>query len=248
VRPACLLDQVLQPGSLRAEFQPVLDVTAAGYACRYWEGLVRGPRGSNLERPDVLFGYARRKRAERAVDQASLRTVLFAARELKGSVGVNVHAATLAADLELVPFIGDALSVSGIAPERVVIEIVEHGQPWDRKAMQLNLDGLRAIGMRVALDDFGTGEANHRMLLECRPDLLKVDRYFVHGCHADPRRQAVVEGVAELAHRLGAEVVAEGVEDPADLDRLRGAGFRLAQGNLLCPPTPPERLLTLNCA
>jgi EAL domain-containing protein (putative c-di-GMP-specific phosphodiesterase class I) len=209
---------------------------------------VRGPRGSNVERPDVLFGYARRKRAELEVDRASLRTVLGAARELEGSVGVNIHAATLSADLELAPFIGDVLCATGIAPERVVLEVVEHGQPRDARTLQLNLDGLRRIGVRVALDDFGTGEANYKMLLECRPHFLKIDRYFIHGCHADPARQAVVDGLVATARRLGAEVVAEGVESLADLEHLRRAGIRLAQGHLLCRPAPPEQLRGRKCA
>jgi EAL domain-containing protein (putative c-di-GMP-specific phosphodiesterase class I) len=243
-----LIDEILRPGSLRAEFQPVLEIASPGLACRYWEGLVRGPRGSNVERPDVLFGYARRKRAELEVDRASLRTVLGAARELEGSVGVNIHAATLSADLELAPFIGDVLCATGIAPERVVLEVVEHGQPRDARTLQLNLDGLRRIGVRVALDDFGTGEANYKMLLECRPHFLKIDRYFIHGCHADPARQAVVDGLVATARRLGAEVVAEGVESLADLEHLRRAGIRLAQGHLLCRPAPPEQLRGRKCA
>jgi EAL domain-containing protein (putative c-di-GMP-specific phosphodiesterase class I) len=243
-----LIDEILRPGALRAEFQPVVEITNSVLACRYWEGLVRGPRGTNVERPDVLFGYARRKRAELEVDRASLETVLSAARELHGSVGVNIHAATLSADLELAPFVGDVLSATGIAPERVVLEVVEHGQPRDMKTLQLNLDGLRRIGMRVALDDFGTGEANYRMLLECRPDFLKIDRYFIHGCHADPARQAVVDGLVATTRRLGAEVVAEGLEDPADLAHLRQAGIRLAQGHLLCRPAPPEHFRGRKCA
>jgi len=170
MRSAALLDVILRPGSLHAHFQPVVDLAAPHSPPCYWEGLIRGPRGTNVERPDVLFGYARRKRAEVEVDRASLRTVLTAARALPGvTIGVNVHAATLAADLELVPFVGEVLTETGIAPDSVVLELVEHGQAWDLRALRLNLEGLRDIGMRLALDDFGVGQANHLMLLECRP-------------------------------------------------------------------------------
>jgi EAL domain-containing protein (putative c-di-GMP-specific phosphodiesterase class I) len=248
MRP-CLLDAILQPGSLRAEFQPVVELTSSEAPPCYWEGLIRGPVGTNVERPDVLFGYARRKRAEVEVDRASLRTVLDAARLIPGvAIGVNIHAATLAADLELLPFLGDVLSATGVAPHSVVLELVEHGQPWDLRTLRLNLEGLRQIGLRVALDDFGIGQANHMMLIECRPEFLKIDRYFVHGCHADPRRQAVVEMIAGSAARLGAEIIAEGIEDPADLEQVRAAGIRLAQGHLLGRPAPAGSWRHLPCA
>jgi len=234
-----LLQLLLQPGSLRADFQPVYQVGESGPHVHYLEGLLRGPAGTSVERPEVLFGYARRKRAEVVMDRASLGTVLEAARGFRDvSVGVNVHATTLAADLQFVPFLEDTLARTGIEAARLVLEVVEHGHVWDRRALRFNLDGLRRLGVRLALDDFGTGEANHLMLLECRPDYLKIDRYFVHGCHTDPCRQAVLDTLAGLARRVGGRVVAEGLEVPGELERVRAAGIELAQGFLLGRPQP----------
>lgn len=234
-----LLDVILHPGALRAEFQPVVETDVTGAPTHYFEGLIRGPQGTNVERPEVLFGYARRKHAEAEVDRAALQTVLRHATGLPpGSVGVNVHARTLATDLDFLPFLSDALMETGLAPERLVLELVEHGHPWDWSALKLNLDGLRSIGVRVAIDDFGTGQANYMMLMECRPDYLKVERHFVHGCHADERRQAFLESLASLGWRIGARVVAEGVEETVDLARVRAAGIGLAQGHLLGRPAP----------
>ncbi len=235
----CLLDRLLEPGSLRAEFQPVIDLGLPAAGIHYLEGLVRGPAGSNVERPAVLFSYARRKRAEVEVDRASLVTVLGAARAIHGvSIGVNVHAATLSTDLDFVPFLGDLLAETAIAPERVVLELVEHGEPFDQDTLRLNLEGLRSIGLRLALDDFGTGQANCKMLLECRPHYVKIDRYFVHGCHGDPRRQAFIESLSALARRVGARALAEGVEASDDLELVRSAGIELAQGYLFARPAP----------
>jgi EAL domain-containing protein (putative c-di-GMP-specific phosphodiesterase class I) len=173
------------------------------------------------------------------VDRASLSTVLAAARGLSGvSVGVNVHAATLSADLDFVPFLGDLLAQTQIAPERVVLEIVEHGQPYDHDILRLNLEGLRSIGLRLALDDFGTGQANCMMLLECRPHYLKIDRYFVNGCHEDPMKQALLASLAGLARSVGARALAEGVEADDDLALVRSAGIGLAQGYFFARPAP----------
>jgi EAL domain-containing protein (putative c-di-GMP-specific phosphodiesterase class I) len=244
-----LLDVLLEPGALRAEFQPVYHVAGRVAPVHYMEGLLRGPRGTNVERPEVLFSYARRKRAEAEVDRASLRTVLHEARALgESAVGVNIHAATIAVDFDFLDFLAGVLRETGIPAQRLVLEIVEHGHVWDRRALHANLEGLRRAGVRLALDDFGIGEANYLAVLECRPDYLKVDRYFVHGCHGDARRQAVLDSLAALAECVGSRVVAEGVEDPADLERVRGAGIELAQGFLLGRPGPAAGWPRRRCA
>jgi EAL domain-containing protein (putative c-di-GMP-specific phosphodiesterase class I) len=238
MRAACWLDRLLQPGCLSAQFQPVFRA-GEDWAIHYFEGLVRGPRGTNLENPEVLFGYARRKRAEAEVDRAALRALLGEARGLPDSaIGVNVHSSTIAVDLDFVPFLRDLLDEFAIRPERVVVELVEHGEPWNADALRLGLKGLQALGLRIAVDDFGTDQANYKMVLDCRPDYVKIERYFVDGCHADPSRGIFLESIATLARRLGARVVAEGVERRADLERARAAGIDFVQGFLLGRPAP----------
>jgi EAL domain-containing protein (putative c-di-GMP-specific phosphodiesterase class I) len=173
------------------------------------------------------------------VDRACIQALLTAARKLPGvSIGINIQAATLATDLELLTFLGDLLTEMGIAPNRLVVEIVERGRDWGQRTFLLNLDGLRGIGVRVALDGFGTGQANYRLLLDSRPDYLKIDRSFAHGCYDDPRCRALLDSLARLAGRIGCRVVAEGIEDPADLEAVREAGIELVQGYLWGTPAP----------
>jgi len=81
------------------------------------------------------------------------------------------------------------------------------------------------------------------MILECRPDYLKVDRHFVDGCHRDFHRRAVLASVAQLARPFGARVVAEGVEEVEDLAALRRLGINLVQGYLLARPLPVAETL-----
>ena len=64
--------------------------------------------------------------------------------------------------------------------------------------------------MRIALDDVGLGHSNFQMMVDAKPDYFKLDRYFVHGCHRDKYRRAVVASVAKLAEELDSSVVAEG--------------------------------------
>jgi EAL domain-containing protein (putative c-di-GMP-specific phosphodiesterase class I) len=233
-----LLDRVLEPGRLSSVFQPILEVGACGTSVHAFECLTRGPAGTNLESPDVLFEYARRKHAELSVDHACVETALRSARSLPASarLSVNVHASTLSRDHEFSVFLGDMAEVCGISLDRLVVEVVEHVSPWDRPSFLNALEGLRAIGVSIALDDIGLGQSNYQMILDTHPDYFKIDGYFVKGCRSDFYRQAVLESVAGLAARFGARVVAESIEDEADLAVVTRLGIDLVQGWLFGRP------------
>ena len=235
-----LLDRILERGSLSVHFQAVLDVHSALPQPHYLEALVRGPAGTTAEAPSILFEYARKKSKEALVDRACVEVILEAAQALTPGlmIGINVHASSLAMDGGFVEFLASALAEHGISPRRVVIEIVEHAPPWDVVSFRAALTGLRRLGARIALDDVGLGHSNYMMICECRPDYLKVDRYFVDGCHSDFHRRAVLASVAQLARPFGAQVVAEGVESAADMMSLRRLGITLVQGFLFGTPAP----------
>jgi len=242
----CLLDQILEPGSLSVHFQPVVDVHTVRPKPHYFEALIRGPRGTSAETPAILFEYARKKNRESAVDRACVETILDAARSLpaEGTLGINVHASTLAMDPGFVEFLGAALKTRGRSPRHLVVEVIEHAPPWDVKGFRTALESLRGLGARIALDDIGLGHSNFMMILECRPDYFKVDRYFVNGCHRDFHRRAVLASVAQLARPFNARVVAEGVEQAADLFALKRLGIGLIQGFVFGLPVPCAEALS----
>jgi EAL domain-containing protein (putative c-di-GMP-specific phosphodiesterase class I) len=235
-----LLDRILERGSLSVHFQAVLDLQSTPLQAHYLEALVRGPRGTTAEAPSILFEYARKKSKEALVDRACVEGILEAAATLPPDllIGINVHASTLAMDGGFVDFLASALGAHGFSPRRVVIEIVEHAPPWDVVSFRAALTGLRRLGARIALDDVGLGHSNYMMICECRPDYLKIDRYFVDGCHGDFHRRAVLASVAQLARPFGARVVAEGVESVEDMVSLRRLGITLVQGFLFGQPAP----------
>ena len=241
----CLLDRILERGSLSVRFQPILDVHTRRPQAHYLEALVRGPRGTTVEAPTILFEYARKKSKEAVVDRACVEVILDAAVRLPPylTLGINVHASTLAMDGGFVAFLASALGRRALSPRRLVVEIVEHAPPWDVVSFRAALAGLRALGARIALDDVGLGHSNYMMILECRPDYLKVDRHFVDGCHSDFHRRAVLASVAQLAEPFGARVVAEGVEASADMDALKRLGITLVQGFLFGLPAPLSETL-----
>ena len=241
--PEELFQKILQPGALSAAVQPVWEVGRSPLRTHYAEFLIRGPRGTTLETPDILFEYARLKNRTCEVDLACLRAIFAAAKSAPAHVhvGVNVHASSLAFDPELVQTLADLASENGIEPRRLVVEVVEHAPAWDAEAFREALDCLRDIGAKIAVDDVGLGHSNYQMILDCRPDYFKIDRYFVLGCHADYYRQAVLASIAQLARSFGAQVIAEGIETETDLAAVMDAGIGLGQGFLLGAPVdiPP---------
>ncbi|HEX4960724.1 MAG TPA: EAL domain-containing protein [Thermoanaerobaculia bacterium] len=239
-----LWDRIFEPGALSTVFQPILEIRGGARAVFAVEALTRGPRGTNIERSDILFEYVRRKRGEARVDRLAIAAALQEARALPGLPGLclNVHASTLEQDRTLPCWLCELAEQSAIPGERLIIEIVEHAPPWSGRNFLDSLDRLRDLGMRIALDDVGLGQSNYRMILDCRPDLLKIDRHFVAGAGRDDDRRAVLESIAGLARRLGGRAVAEGIEDEEDLAASAAAGIDLFQGFLLARPQSGLRM------
>jgi EAL domain-containing protein (putative c-di-GMP-specific phosphodiesterase class I) len=240
-----VLEQLESPGGLTPLFQPIFDVKGDGNTLHALEVLMRGPRGTNFEHAGVLFEYVRRRHEEARIDRACFSAAFEAAAALPGRprISVNIHASTLSKDREFPAFLQDKSRQHGFDLSRLIVEIVEHTPFWDMRALLETLESLRRCGVEVALDDVGVGQSNYRMMVECRPNYLKLDRYFMLGGTQDPYRQAVIASLAGLARTLGARVVAEGVEFEADLRLVCELGVDLVQGYLMARPLPPGEIV-----
>jgi EAL domain-containing protein (putative c-di-GMP-specific phosphodiesterase class I) len=232
------IDQKLGETKKVGLFQPILEHDAGRWHLHALECLVRGPKDTNLEPANVLFEYARRKRAESLVDRACVAAILREVSALPGSgeICVNVHASTLGRDVEFVAYLGQMADTYSIPLSRITVEIVEHTPYRDRPAFLSALYELRKYGVKIALDDFGAGQSNYWILLDCVPEKIKLDRYIIKGCHADDCRQAIIESVALFARRRGSQIIAEGVEDVEDLQTVMALGVTLIQGFIFFRP------------
>ena len=140
-------------------------------------------------------------------------------------------------------------AAAGVALDRLVIEVTESALiPDARQAMEPTLSELRKRGLKLAIDDFGTGYSSLGRLNQSWVSMLKIDRSFVHDLPDDEHAAALVVSVIQLAHTLGLEPVAEGVETEEQRRFLVERGCEFGQGFLFSRPVPVAIMETLHGA
>ncbi len=159
-------------------------------------------------------------------------------------VRVNVSARQLT-EPGLIDTVADALTESGLAPERLCLEVTESVVLEDGDRCVAALQALRDIGVSVSLDDFGTGYCSLSYLRRLPIDSLKIDRSFVRGLGSEADDDSIVTSVIDLARSLGVSVVAEGVETEEQLAGLRARGCDTMQGFLFAKPGPAADVAAL---
>lgn len=159
-------------------------------------------------------------------------------RELCGDefhIAVNLSARQFTAP-DLAGTVGRILGESGLPPRALLLEITESVTLGNEEANVAELRKLRGLGIRLALDDFGTGNSSLGYLKRLPIDVLKLDQSFVRDVAHDPHDAAVARATIKLANTLGLHVVAEGVENEAQLKWLQSESCKLIQGYLLSQP------------
>ncbi|WP_321959969.1 phosphodiesterase [Paraburkholderia sp. J7] len=228
---------------LRAVFQPIVDFD--GGAILGYEGLIRGPAGSPLETPAALFARAGDEHCTAALERAAARTCIetFAGLDCPGKLFLNFSAdalrqLTAAGDAALALFDGP------IDPTRFVIELTEQSAIHDLRNFSPVVETLRAAGAQFALDDYGTANASLNLWVQLQPDVVKIDRFFIHDIAHDALKFEAVRAMQHFAQASGARLVAEGIENAADLIVLRDMGIDCGQGFFFGRPNgEPLRVL-----
>lgn len=239
------LREDLVNGKLEVHFQPLLDIPTrawAGFeALTRWNHPERGPI-----RPDQFIALAEETDLivpiglfvlERACDEVKkLQAVRDAARPGLPPLIVAVNVA--ARQIEEAGFIDRLAAIvarAGVDPHSIKIEITESllGD-YDRVAAWMG--EARARGFKVAMDDFGVGHSSFSHLLKLDFDALKIDQSFVRAMPTSHKALEVVRGIVALAHGLGMEIVAEGIETEGQLMQLDALGVEYGQGYLIGKP------------
>jgi diguanylate cyclase (GGDEF)-like protein/PAS domain S-box-containing protein len=162
-------------------------------------------------------------------------------REL--AIGVNLSARQLMAP-DLVDTVREALVESGIDPQKVHLEITESVLMDDVEQSIETLTALKELGIHFAVDDFGTGYSSLSYLQRLPIDTLKIDQSFVRGLGVAENDSSIVRAIAGLGRALGMGLLAEGVENPRQLEELQALGCDAAQGFLWSPGVPAAEFPT----
>lgn len=229
------LRDVILHKQLETVFQPIVQMAGAGV--RAYEGLIRGPKGTELTSPAMLFGLAEQAELICELDKACSECTLGSTAQLPE--GTLLFANVVPRLLNDESFRTWLLSQTcGVLSNRLVLEINEGMAIRNYDFLSSGLELLRAGGIRIAVDDLGAGYANLDHVLRLKPDFLKLDISLVRGVHQSPVKQAVVASMVAVGKAVGATVIAEGIEEQAEYQMLEELGVPWAQGYLIARPGP----------
>jgi len=157
-------------------------------------------------------------------------------------IGVNISPGQLARD-DLTKLVRQVLAESGLEPRRLELEITETALVGDTDSVLAILQELKAIGVQITMDDFGTGYSSLSYLQRFRFDRIKVDRSFMASLRQRPETATIIGAIVGLSRSLDLPVIAEGVEDAAELEVLRGECCDEVQGYLIGRPMASDAVV-----
>lgn len=238
------LRHAVSRNQLFLEYQPIIQ---AGDQLFGFEALVRWlhPEQGRIP-PDRFIGVAEETGAIHALGEWVLQEACTAMAGWNRALGLNLIMSVNISGRQfgqahLPGKIQAALDQSGLAPSCLKLEITESSLMKHLNRPLEILGRLRQMGISLSVDDFGTGYSSLAYLQRLPLDYLKIDRSFVRDLHANAESEAIVRAVIQLGQTLGMEIIAEGVETAAHLEKLQTMGCGLYQGYYFARPLPAER-------
>jgi diguanylate cyclase (GGDEF)-like protein/PAS domain S-box-containing protein len=234
------LRAALTAGDLTVDYQPIVDLRTDDIvgveALARWHHPSQGRLG-----PAVFVPLAEEIGAATELD---LYVMERACRQVRSWNEAGAPSLRLAVNLsgndltsrDLVPGVTRILATTGLAPDQLELEVTESAAVVETSSVQEVLAQLKELGVHLAIDDFGTGYSALGRLRSLPFERLKIDRSLIGELHNDTGRTTLVDTILDLAHVMGLQVVAEGVESSSQLDQLRKRHCDLAQGNLFGEP------------
>jgi diguanylate cyclase (GGDEF)-like protein/PAS domain S-box-containing protein len=244
------LRRALESDEFRVHYQPIVSLENAQVVG--FEALSRWKRPEGMVMPGEFIKVAdetgiilpmNRQLLRESCEQLQRWHVLFPS-ETPLTISANITAKQFAQP-DLAAQIGEILQQTGIDPRCVDLEITENIAMADPERSAVAFSQLKALGVRLSIDDFGTGYSSLSRLQRFPVDILKIDRAFISGMDHDHETCEIVKIIVMLAHSLRLKVVAEGIEEPAQVDLLRSMGCELGQGYLFSKPASAESIAQL---
>jgi len=238
------LHDALTRGEFHLHYQPVVrskeNTVAGAEALIRWTHPEKGPVS-----PALFIPIAEESGLIRAIGEWTLRTACKEAMGWPGNLRVAVNVSPIQfADPGFVAVVTNALASSGLAPDRLELEITEGVFLAEGADTDARFHALKALGVRLALDDFGTGYSSLGYLKTAPFDKIKIDQSFVRGtADAGSRNKAIIAAIVALADALGMETTAEGIETHDQLEMLREMGVSHIQGFIYSRALPSSEFL-----
>jgi diguanylate cyclase (GGDEF)-like protein/PAS domain S-box-containing protein len=245
------LRQALQAGDLSMHYQPIVDLTTTtvvGFeALMRWQHPERG-----WVPPNVFIPLAEQSDLIVELGSFALHEAMAAASSWEPT-GAHVGAPYVTVNLSahqfhdpgLISMVEDVLRTSGLASERLIIEITESVTLLDVAETMSVMEHLSRLGIGIALDDFGTGYSSLSYLALLHPKIIKIDRSFVSPAQESIRNDTLLEAIVSLGRNLNTTVLAEGIETQQQLEHLCELGCQLGQGYLFSPAVPANEVAAM---
>jgi diguanylate cyclase (GGDEF)-like protein len=230
---------------LTLHYQPQISISSgrveAVEALVRWQHPVEG-----LLYPDRFIGLAEKtdlidRLTDWVVHQALVDSPEFRAHGSDLRIAVNISARNLSKP-GFSSRVVSALAASGVAPDRLIVEVTETALMTDPTRAAQQLEELGSAGIHLSIDDFGVGQTSLGYLSSLPVSELKIDRTFITDMRSNESHAAIVRAIVDLGHNLGFRVVGEGVEDTAALDQLSDTGCDVAQGYYFARPMTVDAL------
>ena len=228
------LKAVLGSRQLKPVFQPVCHLP--GGEILGYEALIRGPRGSPLERPNALFAVAHENEMGVELETQCLETI-FA--KLPRPVGLRRLFVNASARLLRHPVFLDERNLNALnrGHTDIVIEVSEKEMVGDYSSFRDILAIVRKAKLKIAIDDAGSGYSGLEAILYIRPDYIKVADSLVRQLETDPIKREIISSLASIGRQIRATLIAEGIERAQEREALVQLGIPLGQGYLLGRPS-----------
>ena len=231
------LDAIVADERVVTLYQPIVDLNDRSVLGH--EVFTRGPAGGPFEDPDRLFGLAERTGRLVALERLCRKRAL-ASLHRHLPPGHKLFLNTSARALQDPEVAGAVflrqLARSGLRQEDLVLEITERVALEERDSYRDVLRQLKREGVRVAIDDMGAGYSSLQAIVDIEPDYLKFDIALVRNIDRSQIKRSLLETLVELSSKIGADVIAEGIEAGSELTTLREMGVQLGQGRHLAAP------------
>jgi len=222
-------------------FQPIFDIEneiIVGY-----EALTRGPKNTELHSPELLFMTAEKFNLLSELELLCRENAInrFVELKLVGKLFINI---CLNVMLNKDHPYGETLKLverAGLSPQQVVIEISEKSPFPNSDVLLKALNKYRTFGFDIAIDDVGAGYSGLKQWSYLRPDIVKIDRYFIDKCDQDVMKREFLKILFELGRISNAHIIAEGIETKEEFELLRELGMIYSQGFFLAKPQENPR-------